>query len=78
MSVHVTRFLTLASLRVILIAMFTGSAFSATFNGRQLLNFGQFRNDSTSIDASPAGTLIRICPGTYREVGKDNPTVKFA
>jgi len=66
MSVHVTRFLTLASLRVILIAMFTGSAFSATFavgSCSTLVNFATIQHRSMRPRPEPLSESARARTG---------------
>jgi hypothetical protein len=64
---HITRRFALAGLTVLLVVILTGPAFSATVAVGSCSTFVNFATIQQAIDASPAGTIIKICPGTYKE-----------
>src|ERR1700758_3487839 len=67
MSMHITRRFVLAGLTVLLTLVLTGPAFSATVAVGSCSIYVNFATIQQAIDASPAGTIIKICPGTYKE-----------
>jgi len=64
---HITRRFALAGLTMLLIAVFTLPAFSAAVGVGSCTTLVNFATIQQAIDASPDGTIIKICPGTYRE-----------
>src|SRR5262249_49296508 len=67
MSMNITRRIALAGLTVLLGVLLTGPAFSATVAVGNCTAFVNFATIQQAIDASPAGTIVKICPGTYKE-----------
>jgi hypothetical protein len=67
MLMHITRRFALAGLTVLLIVVLTGPAFSATVAVGSCTTLVNFATIQQAIDAAPAGSIIKICPGTYRE-----------
>jgi len=64
---NTTRRIALAGLTVLLGVLLTGPALSATVAVGTCTTFVNFATIQQAIDASPAGTIIKICPGTYKE-----------
>lgn len=64
---HITRRFALAGLTMLLTVVLIRPAFSATVAVGSCSTYVNFATIQQAIDASPAGTVIKICPGTYRE-----------
>jgi pectin methylesterase-like acyl-CoA thioesterase len=64
---HITRRFALAGLTMLLIVVLSGPAFSATVEVGTCSTFVNFATIQQAIDASPAGSIVKICPGTYKE-----------
>ena len=64
---HITRRLALAGLTVLLLVALGGPAFSVTVAVGSCSTLVNFATIQQAIDASPGGTIIKICPGTYKE-----------
>ena len=63
---HITGCLALAGLTVLLVGALGGSSFSATVAVGSCSTLVNFATIQQAIDASPDGTVIKICPGTYK------------
>src|SRR5882757_2437776 len=64
---HTNRSLVLACLALVVLVALSGQAFSATVavgNCTALLNYATIQQ---AVNAVPAGSTIKVCPGKYRE-----------
>jgi len=64
---YISRRFALAGLTLLLIVVLTGPAFSATVAVGSCSTYVNFATIQQALDASPAGSVIKICPGTYKE-----------
>lgn len=62
-----TRSLNFAFLALVALVVLSGQAFSTTYAVGGCTSFGNFATIQQAVDGVPAGSIIKVCPGTYHE-----------